>query len=170
MRPYLIGDILRFFHITVRAACVRKSAQSTEEATAYDAAAQKQIAENSLAFLQAHIDDSMSFGQITDAFAELCAQPTADEELLFEAGTYAFTGEPMFTVSLARQIPDGVDEYYQIRAELSFRPDADNAGIEDVIWIDPADADAFSAVRQSAAFAYADSHTAQSVDVRIDET
>lgn len=170
MRPYLIGDILRFFHITVRAACVRNPAQSANAATAYDAAVQKQIAEDSLAFLQAHIDDSASFGQIMDVFAELCAQPTAGEELLFEAGTYAFTGEPLFTVSLARQIPNGEDEFFQIRAEWSFRPDADNAGIEDVIWIDPTDADAFSAVRQSAAFAYADSHTAQSVDVRIDET
>ena len=170
MRPYLIGDILRFFHITVRAACVRKSAQSTEEATAYDAAVQKQIAEDSLAFLQAHIDDSASFGQIMDVFAELCAQPTAGEELLFEAGTYAFTGEPMFTVSLARQIPDGVDEYYQIRAELSFLPDAENAGIEELKWIDPTVEDALAAVRRSAAFSYADTHMAVSVDLRIDET
>lgn len=169
MKPFILAAIV-LFAIVVLAACVRKPKAETAEEITYDSAVQRQIAEDSLAFLQAHIDDSASFGQIMDVFAELCAQPTAGEELLFEAGTYAFTGEPLFTVSLARQIPNGEDEFFQIRAELSFRPDADNAGIEDVIWIDPTDADAFSAVRQSAAFAYADSHTAQSVDVRIDET
>ena len=169
MKPFILAAIV-LFAIVVLAACVRKPKAETAEEITYDSSVQRQIAEDSLAFLQAHIDDSASFGQIMDVFAELCAQPTAGEELLFEAGTYAFTGEPLFTVSLARQIPNGEDEFFQIRADLSFRPDADNAGIEDVIWIDPTDADAFSAVRQSAAFAYADSHTAQSVDVRIDET
>ncbi len=169
MKPF-VNTVIRFFRIVVRAACVRKPAQTPEGSVTFDAAVQRQIADDSLAFLKTRIGDSASFSEITDAFAELCAEPTADEEILFEAGTYSFTGKPMFTVSLARQIPDGADEFSQIRAELSFRPDTKNAGIEELKWLDPTDEDALAAVRQSAAFAYAETHTAVSVDLRIDET
>ena len=155
----------------VLAACVRRpTVRTPEEPVTLDAAEQRRIAEDSLSFLQSHIDDSMTFGEIADVFAELCAHPTANEEILFEAGTYTFTGKPMFTVSLARQIPDGEDEYYQIRAEFLFRPDADNAGITETMWLDPKDEDAFSAARRSVAFVYADTHTAVSFDLCIDET
>lgn len=170
MKPYLIAAAILLVVVAL-AACVRRPAvKATAEDVTYDPALQRQIADDSLAFLQEKIDDSMTFGQVADVFAELCAEPTADEEILFEAGTYTFTGKPMFTVSLARQIPDGEDEYYQIRAEYLFRPDADNAGITETMWLDPRDEDAFSAARRSAAFVYADTHTAQSVDLRIDQS
>lgn len=169
MKPF-VNAVIRFFRIVVRAACVCKPAAETAEEVTYDPAVQRQIVDDSLAFLKTRIGASASFSEIADAFAELCAEPTADEEILFEAGTYSFTGKPMFTVSLARQIPDGVDEFYQIRAELSFLPDVENADIEELKWLDPTDEDALAAVRQSAAFAYAETHTAVSVDLRIDET
>ena len=169
MKPFIIAAIVLLV-IVVLTACVRKPTVETAEEVTYDPAVQRQIADDSLSFLKTRIADSASFSEITDAFAELCAAPTADDEILFEAGTYTFTGEPMFTVSLARQIPDGADEFYQIRAELSFRPDTENAGIEELKWLDPTDEDALAAVRQSAAFAYAETHTAVSVDLRIDET
>lgn len=180
MKPYLIAAAILLVVVAL-AACVRRPAvKATAEDVTYDPAVQRQIADDSLAFLQEKIDDSMTFGQVADVFAALCAEPTADEEILFqagtyeeilfEAGTYTFTGKPMFTVSLARQIPDGEDEYYQIRAEFLFRPDADNAGITETMWLDPKDGDAFSAARRSAAFVYADTHTAQSVDLRIDQS
>lgn len=169
MKPFCIAAIVLLV-IFVLAACARKPTAETAEEVTYDPAVQRQIADDSLAFLKTRISDSASFSEITDAFAALCTEPTADEELLWEAGTYTFTGEPMFTVSLARQIPDGAGEFYQIRADLSFLPDADNAEIEELKWIDPGDENAFSAVRQSAAFAYAETHTAVSVDLQVDET
>ena len=131
MKPFLIvvGILLL---AAVLAACVRKPAVQIEPA-AYDAAVQRQIAEDSLSFLQSRIGDDATFSAIADAFDALCAEPTADEEILFEAGTYKLIrepiGEPRFTVSLARQIPNGEDEFFQIRAELLFLPDADNAQI-----------------------------------------
>lgn len=170
MKPYLIAAAILLVVVAL-AACVRRPAvKATAEDVTYDPAVQRQIADDSLVFLQEKIDDSMTFGQVADVFAELCAEPTADEEILFEAGTYTFTGKPMFTVSLARQIPDGEDEFYQIRAELSFEPDKENGEIEELKWIDPTEKDAFAAVRGSGAFAYAASHMPVSVDLRIDET
>ena len=62
------------------------------------------------------------------------------------------------------------DEFYLIRAELSFAPDAENNAIEDVIWLDLAHGDDFSAVRRSGAFLYADSHIPDHIELRIEET
>ena len=153
--------------ILVFAACTRGP---SAEPVVFDATEQRRIAEDSLTFLRAYIGEDTSFGQIVDAFAQLCAEPTEGEEILFEAGTYAFEGEPMFTVSLVRQIPDGEDEFFQIRAVASFLPDDDNRGITETIWIDPADDNAFSEMRRSTVFAYAETHPAESVKLRLDET
>ena len=171
MKPYLMIFAVIAAAAVVLTACAQKPAAPTEtEPASYDAAVQRQIAEDSLAFIQTHVSDVASFSEITDAFEQLCAEPTADELILFEAGMYAFNSEGAFTVSLARQIPDGDDEFYQIRAELSFAPNADNRDIEETKWLDLANGDDFSAVRQSAAFAYAETHGAINVDFRIDET
>ena len=171
MKPYLIILLAVIVAmVAVLTACVRKPASSETEPASYDAAVQRQIAEDSLAFIQTHVSDLASFGEITDVFEQLCAEPTADELVQFEAGTFTLGEEPMFTVSLARQIPNGDDEFFQICAELSFKPDADNRDVEEIIWLDLANGDDFSAVRESAAFAYAETHGAINVDFRIDET
>ena len=170
MKPYLMIFAVVAAAAVMLTACAQKPAAPETEPATYDAAVQKQIAEDSLAFLQTHLTNRASFSEITDVFETLCEEPTADEIVLFEAGTFAVEGERLFTVSLARQIPDGEDEFYQIRAELSFLPDADNSAIEEALWLDPANGDDFSAVRDSDAFAYAEAHGAISVSFRIDET
>ena len=161
-----------FLVFVVFTACMHKPAmQKAAESAAFDTVKQRQIAEVSLAFLQKNMSDSITFGQITDLFEQLCATPTADELILFEAGTYAFTGRETFTVSLVRQIPTGVDdEFFQIRADISFLPDEDNKRIEDVLWLDVANGDDFSAVRRSNAFSYANTHTSSNIEVYITET
>ena len=155
----------------VLAACIRNPSADAAETVTFDAAAQRQIAEESLDYLQQNITDSMTFGQITDLFEQLCADPTTDELIVFEAGTYPFVGTDAFTVSLARQIPNGIDdEFFLIRAEVSFAPNAENQAIEDLMWLDLAHGDDFSAVRRSDAFLYADSHISNHIELRIDET
>ena len=160
------------FVFAVLAACTHKPSVTPQtQPDDLDAAVQRQIAEDSLAFLQSNVSDSMSFGQIVDLFEQLCEHPTKDELIVFEAGTYAFIGTDGFTVSLSRQIPNGTDdEFFLIRAELSFAPDAENKAIEDVMWLDLAHGDDFSAVRSSDAFLYADSHTPNHIELRIEET
>ncbi len=169
MKPYVLLAMI-LLSIVAFAACVRKPAQTQEGSITVDAAVQRQIAEDSLAFLRTRIDNSASFSDITDAFAALCTEPTVGEELLFEACTTTFDGKSMFTVSLARQIPNGEDEFFQIRVELSYPPNKQNEKITETEWINPTAEDAFDAVRQSAAFAYADTHAAVSVDLYISET
>ena len=143
MKPYIIILAVIVTAAAVLTACGRKSAPEEAEPISFDAAMQRQIAEDSLAFLKTHVSNRASFSEITDVFETLCAEPTADEIILFEAGTFAVEGERLFTMSLARQIPDGEDEYYQIRAELSFQPDADNSAISEALWLDFANGDDF---------------------------
>lgn len=147
-----------------------KAAQAPDADDEFDVATQRQIAADSLAFLKTHIDNSASFSAVTDAFAELCAEPTAGETILFEAGANMSDDKKTFTVSLARQIPNGEGAYFRICAELSYHANKKNRKIEETQRIDPAAEDAFAAVRQSAAFAYADARKAASVDLSISET
>lgn len=69
--------------------------------------------------------------------------------LLFQYGTYAYTGRPMFTLDLARQFgindDDGEhDHYVQVHCELRYEPDPtlDAAGSFDSWFFHDTDADA----------------------------
>ncbi|WP_218063622.1 hypothetical protein [Streptomyces sp. DI166] len=75
--------------------------------------------------------------------------PTPDSDgLLFQYGTYAFSGRPMFTVSLTRQFgvidDDGEhDHYVQVHCELRYEPapDLDALGRFDSWFFHDADAE-----------------------------
>ncbi|MFF1410920.1 hypothetical protein ACFVX6_14210 [Streptomyces sp. NPDC058289] len=77
------------------------------------------------------------------------AVPTPESDgLLFQYGTYAFTGRPMFTLDLTRQFgvndDDGEhDHYVQVHCELRFEPEPalDAAGSFDSWFFHDSDAD-----------------------------
>lgn len=152
------------------AACGRSPAEQPEQSVTYDAAEQRRIAEDNAAFLNENIKDGMRFSEIADLFEQMCDSSAQDEKVLFEAGTYSFGGEPQFLVQIARQIPDGADEFFQIRVELSFEPNNENAVIQELRWLDPNDKKAFAALRDTDAFRYANTHDALTVNVYVDET
>ncbi|MFB9606867.1 hypothetical protein ACFFTQ_28315 [Streptomyces roseofulvus] len=86
------------------------------------------------------------------------APPPDSDGLLFQYGTYAFTGRPMFTVDLTRQFEvndaEGVHEHYvQVHCELRYAcgPALDALGSYDSWFFHDADADAeewFAAVER----------------------
>ena len=41
---------------------------------------------------------------------EMCSIPIKEDMILFETGTYSFSGEPMFNISLVRQFPNDEEE------------------------------------------------------------
>ena len=43
---------------------------------------------------------------IVSVFEEMCNMPLKEDMILFETGTYSFTGKPMFNFSLVRQFPN----------------------------------------------------------------
>ena len=46
--------------------------------------------------LKREISEKASLADIVDAFEKMCSEPIADDMILFETGTFSFTGEPLF--------------------------------------------------------------------------
>ena len=61
--------------------------------------------ESLLGYLQNSISDNSSLEHIVSVFEEMCNMPLKEDMILFETGTYSFTGKPMFNFSLVRQFP-----------------------------------------------------------------
>lgn len=93
-----------------------------------------------------------------DAFEKMAYLPiaTAADDLLFEAGTYNFTGKDMFYFSLTRQYQteESGDEYMQLRLELLYEPGADNSEFYESMWSNVKLEDFFIAVRNSEAYQF----------------
>ncbi len=56
----------------------------------------KTTKESLLIYLQNRISDKSSLENIVDVFEEMCNIPIKEDMILFETGTYSFTGEKMF--------------------------------------------------------------------------
>ena len=52
--------------------------------------------ESLLGYLQNSISDNSSLEHIVSVFEEMCNMPLKEDMILFETGTYSFTGKPMF--------------------------------------------------------------------------
>ena len=94
----------------------------------------KATKESLLKYLQNRISDNSSLEDIVSVFEEMCSIPIKEDMILFETGTYTFTGEPMFNFSLVRQFPNDEEEYYQIHVDVLYMPTEENKDFERTIW------------------------------------
>ncbi len=69
-------------------------------------------------------------------FKQFCAQPSEyDAGVLFECGTYDFTGPSLFSLSFVRQFQlPGDDEFFQLSATLYREPDGATEGAKTFLW------------------------------------
>lgn len=88
--------------------------------------------ESLLEYLQNRISDKSSLEDIVDVFEKMCNIPFKEDMILFETGTYSFTGEPMFYFSLVRQFPNEEEEYYQIHVDVLYMPTAENKDLNKI--------------------------------------
>ena len=131
----------------------------------------RQTAMENEAYLKAAVTEQTPVAEMIDVFEKMCQSKVEEDSVLFETGTFAFTGKPSFWFMVVRQFPDGEGEYYQVHLELSFTPDEENRAFKDIIWSDQLEGESiFDFIRASAPFAYAGSHTVQSVNIYWDET
>ena len=92
---------------------------------------------NILEFLKKEIVGKKSLDDLISVFEEMCEIPIEEElekMILFETGTYSFTGKPMFNFSLVRQYPNEEEEYYQLHLDIMFEPTFDNSSYEQATW------------------------------------
>ena len=87
-----------------------------------------------LKYLQNRISNKLSLADIVNVFEEMCSIPIEEDLILFETGTYSFTGESMFNFSLVRQFPNDDGEYYQIHVDVLYLPEKGNKDFQQTTW------------------------------------
>ena len=86
--------------------------------------------------LKASISDGMTLDELIEAFQTMCTVSIGEpEDLLFETGTYDFTGEKLFYFTLARQFQFMDDsEYVQLRMNVLFQSTSATKRLYGVKW------------------------------------
>ena len=122
--------------------------------------------------LRDSIHDGMTLEEMIDAFAQMCKTPVGEpDDLLFETGTFDFTGEKLFYFSLVRQFKFmSEDEYIQLHLDVTYAPSIRTALLIKAKWDSQIDDDFFEMVKASSAFAAVKDATPVHVEVHISET
>jgi hypothetical protein len=122
--------------------------------------------------LQNSIHEGMSLDEMIDAFARMYETPVGQpDDLLFETGTFDFTGEKLFYFSLVRQFQFmNEDEYVQLHLDVLYRPSLTTKLLFGTKWDSQVNGDFFEMVKSSRAFAVVKDMTPVRVEVRIEET
>ena len=116
------------------------------------------------------INEDASVQDIVDRFEEMCREPIDNDMILFESGTFSFTGEELFCFSLVRQFPNEEEEYYQIHVDVLFETNDENKTLSESVWNEDIEEIIFEYVRKSESFSYAISDTYKRVDIYMDKT
>ena len=87
--------------------------------------------------LQGKLSDRASIDMLIQIFEEMCELPADGEqdELLYETGTFDFTGEKRFYFSLTRQLDGENDEPVQIQLEITYCPSDENKKFSETLWL-----------------------------------
>lgn len=125
-----------------------------------------------LDYLQKTITDTMSLAEMVDAFEKMC-QIEIDSEtdmILFETGTYDFSGPEYFYFNLVRQFDGEDDEYTQLHLEIMYEPNSTNEEYTDFDWDEDVEGDFFDMVRQSEIYHILENVKFVKYDIYMDET
>ena len=113
----------------------------------------------------------MPLENIIDVFEQMCQFPIDYDMILFETGTYDFTGEPLFQISLVRQIPnDDDDEFYQLHVDVFYKPTDENKVFSEATWNEDISENIFDYIRKSQVFSYAKNIEYIKTEISLDET
>lgn len=123
-----------------------------------------------LEYLQNSITKNAELEAIVRAFEDMCKVPIENDMILFETGTFCFTGEDLFYFSLVRQFPNEEEEFYQIHVDVHYKPTDRNREFSEAVWNEELNKDIFSYIRNSEAYAVAKQDEIYNVDIYMDET
>lgn len=126
--------------------------------------------DNLVEYLEHSITDKMALEDIVSTFEHMCQIPIENDMILFETGTFSFTGEPLFYFSLVRQFPNDEEEYFQIHVDVLYKSTSENEVFQEEIWNEDLDENIFDYIRKSQAFAYAKNSEYVQIEIFMDET
>lgn len=121
-------------------------------------------------FLKNGITEKMSLDNIVDVFEQMCNIPIEDDMILFETGTFSFTGEPLFQFSLVRQFPNEDEEYFQVHVVVLYKPTIESNMFNGATWNEDLSENIFDYIKKSPAFAYAKNKEYIKTEIYMDET
>lgn len=121
-------------------------------------------------YLRDTITDKMALKDIIDIFENVCQPMNEDDMILFETGTYNFTGEELFYFSLVKQVPAEDDEYCQLHIDVLYEPNAENRKLNTTVWDDGLEEDIFDYIRNSEVYNYVQRDNYIKMDIYVDET
>lgn len=93
-----------------------------------------------------------------------------EDMILFETGTFSFTGEKLFYFSLVKQFPNDDDEFYQVHIDVLYKPNGENRVFHKTIWDEDLNENIFAYIRKSDDFNYAKNDEYIRVEIYADET
>lgn len=113
----------------------------------------------------------MSLEDMVNVFEEMCGTLFDEEMILFETGTFTrLSNDPLFQISLVRQVPNDDEEFYQIHLDIFYKPTSENAEVRESIWDEDLDENIFDYIRNSEVFADAKEKEYLKVKIYLDET
>lgn len=121
-------------------------------------------------FLKHEITEQMSLEEIVAVFERMCGIPMKEDMILFETGTFSFTGEPQFLFSLVRQFPNDEEEYYQIHVIVLYKPTMENSMFQEVTWNEDLNENIFDYIRNSQVFASVKKDAYSKIEIYMDKT
>lgn len=134
------------------------------------ASSQRNSGNDFIHFLKDEIAGKMPLEGIVDTFERMCSMPIKEDMVLFETGTFHFTGKPLFQISLVRQFPNGREEFYQVHVDVLYQPTDENKGFHEATWDENISENIFDYIRKSEAYVYAKDKEYIQVDIYLDET
>lgn len=115
------------------------------------------------------IIDGMNIDEIISTFEKWYQPMDEDDSLLFETGTFDFTGEKLFYFSLAKQIPNNDEEYIQIHIDILYESDSENIKFSNTFW-DETGNEITNYIKNSKEYKYAQNHKYTKIEIYADET
>ena len=68
---------------------------------------------------------------MVNVFEEMCGTLFDEEMILFETGTFTrLSNEPLFQISLVRQVPNDDEEFYQVHLDIFYKPTSEMQSLE----------------------------------------
>lgn len=125
--------------------------------------------------LKQEVSGKTTLADLVDAFEKICdvsipGVRKEEEMILFETGTFSFSGQPMFYFSLVRQIQNEEEEYYQLHLEIKYKPSKNNVGFSETVWNEEIDDNIFDYVRNSESYFVLSKEEIAEINVYMDET
>lgn len=147
---------------------IEESEESFDECVSQDALEQLPVYQT----LRESVQEGMTLDELIDAFAAMCRIPVGEpDDLLFETGTFDFTGKARFYFSLVRQFQyQDEEEYVQLHLDVRYAPSNVTAGLSCTEWAILQECDFFDTVRSSAAYRTVKGLPIAEIEVYIEET